>query len=571
MLCTECREKIPDNATHCPACGTEAKKEDASSSFFKGTYSDGVSGKSVIGRYSLLLLVAVLVVVNLLIGYHYLREKLGAVTEPSRPAAQPVLDTTRPEGPPPEITPSPQPATSETTAAAPKQDVDARVHVIEREAHRWDKIESELPTEKVDRKTVPATPAPAPSATLPEKGAKPSEPASAVLSPAALARQYELQGIAEFNKGNYAVALERFELALRKIPANKGLKREIALTFNKIGWANIKKGEYWDAIGNFKEAISYNQGEASFYLGLGLSYFQMKNLDSAIVELGTAAKMSKKDPMPHQLLGQIYYQRDDLVRALEHWEKALELDPQDTHTRSKIAKLKREQAVQSDFNRDTSSHFTIRYEGGEKAEVGKKVLSILEEAYGRLGRELSHFPSEDIVVILYSNQQFRDVTLSPGWAGGVFDGKIRIPIGNIDLNDLRLERVVRHEFTHALVHSIAASIPTWFNEGLARYFEGGNEAATEKKALRGIAAKNMLIPLDALEGGFMVMNKERAWLAYAESLSAVTYLVERYGIYDTKRLLLDLAKGNSMGTAFYNVLFISYEDFQANWKKYLDE
>lgn len=572
MWCTECREKIPDNATHCPGCGREAVREEASRTGRKRAGAERVSGKSAIGRYSLLLLVAVLVIVNLLIGYHYLREKLGVVAEQPKPAAQTPQEVVKPEEVKPEGAPSSQSSAPTAPVVPHKQEVDARVHVIEREAHRWDKIESDLPAEKVDRTTVSPGSAPVQTPTPSEKNAKPSESSPRPpMSPSALARQYELQGIAEFNKGNYAVALERFELALRKTPGNKGLKREVALTFNKIGWANIKKGEYWDAIGNFKEAISYNQDEASFYLGLGLSYFQMKNYDSAIVELGTAAKMAKKDPMPHQLLGQIYYQRDDLVRALEHWEKALELDPQDTHTRNKIAKLKREQAVQGDFNRDISSHFTIRYEGGEKAEVGRKVLSILEEAYGRLGRELSHFPAEDIVVILYSNQQFKDVTQSPGWAGGVFDGKIRIPVGNLDLNDPRLERVVRHEFSHALVHSIAPSIPTWLNEGLARHFEGGSEAATEKKALRGIAAKNMLIPLEALEGSFMVMNRERAWLAYAESLSAVTYLIERYGIYDTKRLLLDLAKGNSMGTAFYNVLFVSYEDFQANWKKYLDE
>lgn len=569
MLCTKCGENIPADYSLCPRCGFQAGRERQPPPRRTSTNHSDVSGKSAVWRYSLLLLVAVLVVVNLTIGYHYIKEKLGPDREPSGSVPAGTPETTLLQGT------TADPLASGLPASEEKGEVDARVHVIEREAHRWDRIEADLPREKVDGKPAPqpplqtqvsSLPVPVTPVQPPQNPTTPSAP-----SPAAMARQYELHGIAEFNKGNYAVALERFEHALQKTPKNRNLKREIALTYNKIGWANVKKGEYWDAIGNFKEAISHNQDEASFYLGLGLSYFQMKNYEGAIVELGTAAKMTKNDPMPHQLLGQIYYQRDELDRTLEHWEKALEIDPSDTRTRSKIAKIKREKAVQGDFNRDTSSHFTIRYEGGERAETGRKVLQILEDAYSRLGRELSYYPPEDIVVILYSNQQFRDITQSPGWAGGAFDGKVRIPVGNVSEDDPRLARVVRHEYTHALLHSMTPNVPTWLNEGLARYFEHGNEGAIERKALRGIAKKDMLIPLASLEGGFSAMSRERAWLAYAESLSAVTYLVERYGIYDTKRLLIELEKGNSIHDALQDVLFISYEDFQDNWKKYLDE
>ncbi len=42
-------------------------------------------------------------------------------------------------------------------------------------------------------------------------------------------------------------------------------------------------------------------------------------------------------------------------------------------------------------------------------------------------------------------------------------------------NPREFERVLTHEFTHALVRSIAPrGVPQWLNEGLAMNFEGGD-------------------------------------------------------------------------------------------------
>lgn len=559
MYCSDCRRDIPDGSLACPHCrSVKLVRSSAAASGRRPEHRPfNWHEKSAFARYGLFIALAILVAFNLLTGYHFIKEKLGSGKQGPATSAVSATDIPAASG---DAAPLNPPADKE---------VNAQVQVIEREARRWEKIESALPAEKVG--AAPETPAKGSMPPAVRDNVVPVTPKVSVPPPASLARRHEIQGIAEFNKGNYSVALEIFQQALQKEPADKNLKKDVALCYNKIGWANIKKGEYWDAIGNFKEAISYNQDEPSFFLGLGLAYYQMKNYDSAVVDLGRAAKMASNDPMPHQLLGQIYYQQDNIDLALEHWGKALEINPGDTVTRARIAKAKREHAVQKDFNRDLTAHFTIRHEGGERTEIGRKVLRILEDAYGRMGRELSYYPDTDIVVILYSNQQFRDVTMSPGWAGGVFDGKIRIPVGNISEDDPQLEKVVRHEYTHALIHSVTTRIPTWLNEGLARHFESRTDGASEKKILREIARKGGLAPLSSLEGSFVIFSKDQAWLAYAESLSAVAYLVERYGLYDIKRVIDELAKGVDMRAALQNVLFISYEDFQENWKKSLDE
>ena len=102
-----------------------------------------------------------------------------------------------------------------------------------------------------------------------------------------------------------------------------------------------------------------------------------------------------------------------------------------------------------------------KYEGRERIETGKIVLRILEDAYGEVGRAFSHYPDQEIQVILYSDQQFQEVTDAPGWSGGVYDGKIRMPIGGIEKETPGLRRILYHEYTHAVVRDITKRCPTW--------------------------------------------------------------------------------------------------------------
>ena len=76
------------------------------------------------------------------------------------------------------------------------------------------------------------------------------------------------------------------------------------------------------------------------------------------------------------------------------------------------------------------------------------------EAYGEIGKSFSYYPENPITVILYSDQQFRDITRTPAWTGGLFDGKIRIPTeGAGSLSGGVLNRVLHHEYTHAIVYA----------------------------------------------------------------------------------------------------------------------
>ena len=86
-----------------------------------------------------------------------------------------------------------------------------------------------------------------------------------------------------------------------------------------------------------------------------------------------------------------------------------------------------------------------------------------------------------IDVVLYSPEQFKTVTRLPAWAVGIYDGRIKVPLGGTSASADDLERVLEHELVHAIVAAIAGpTVPAWLNEGLATALErDGTEWAEE--------------------------------------------------------------------------------------------
>jgi hypothetical protein len=172
-------------------------------------------------------------------------------------------------------------------------------------------------------------------------------------------------------------------------------------------------------------------------------------------------------------------------------------------------------------------------------------------------------------VIFYSSQQFGDITRSPGWAGAVNDGKIRVPVQGLTTVTPELNQVLKHEMAHSFVHQIAEGhCPTWLNEGIAQLLSGeglGHYGA--ELAMRYSAARN--VPLMLLEGSFGRLGPAQATLAYAESLAAVEMIREQYGDYQLPALLKALRNGQNIAAALRAVLRVDYRDFEEELSRYL--
>ena len=162
-----------------------------------------------------------------------------------------------------------------------------------------------------------------------------------------------------------------------------------------------------------------------------------------------------------------------------------------------------------------------------KPTLADRAVAILEGAYLRIGTALFTYPAEVITVVLYTREQFHDITQSPDWAGGAYDGRIRVPVQGALANPAEFERVLTHEFTHALVHSIAAAR----RAVLARR---GPCGPLRRQRSRGQAdaraqPRPALLPLPRLEISFATLSAEDATLAYAQSAVAVHAMFDQAG------------------------------------------
>ena len=173
-------------------------------------------------------------------------------------------------------------------------------------------------------------------------------------------------------------------------------------------------------------------------------------------------------------------------------------------------------------------------------------------------------------MILYSSRQFQEVTDAPGWSGGLYDGKIRIPIGGIERETPGLRRILYHEYAHAVVRAITPRCPTWLNEGLAQYFEGREMDARQRDALkRAFQAGKRPLPSN-LEGSFMGLGSSEAGYAYLLSLSAVRHMIDHFGMYRVKTVLEELGQGANTGRALSNGILVPYEEIERGWKRTLE-
>jgi len=278
--------------------------------------------------------------------------------------------------------------------------------------------------------------------------------------------------------------------------------------------------------------------------------------------LERASGLKPDTPEILRLLGMTRYNADRIVDAVAAWKRAQELSPSPA-TAALLHKAERELQVEEKLKSKESRHFTLHYQGERTSpELQQEILTALEGGFQDVARQLGFEPRENIIVILYTQKEFTDVTDAPSWSGAVNDGKLRIPIGGITSTPQMLERVLRHELTHSFVHSLCGpTCPTWLQEGLAQLMEPRSADAFARQ-LGPLLLERKAAPFSVLEHSFMGFSASQAQIAYAESLVAVEYLRDRYGMAEIVRMLESIRSGVEPERALTNSTGMSYSVMQ---------
>jgi hypothetical protein len=94
---------------------------------------------------------------------------------------------------------------------------------------------------------------------------------------------------------------------------------------------------------------------------------------------------------------------------------------------------------------------------------------------------------------------------------------------------------------------------------LAEYFSEDEELLEWGRKL------GQLIPLKLLENRFPSGNPRLVAVAYLQSYTAVTYLIDKHGLFRVKELLERLGKGESLNSAFRDIFYNTYDHFVKTW------
>jgi tetratricopeptide (TPR) repeat protein len=328
----------------------------------------------------------------------------------------------------------------------------------------------------------------------------------------------------------------------------------------RAGWDALNGGRVPEAATAFEAALKTTPQQPTLLLGAGICARLEGREDDARRLLVDALAIQPSLTEASLVLGAVLYQAGDIDGAIDAYQQALAHAPGHPRLLQQLDAWRKEATLHSGFHRKLANHFTVLFEGPAEAELADRAVAVLEAAYLRIGTALFTYPTEVITVVLYTREQFHDVTQSPEWAGGAYDGRIRVPVQGALANPAEFERVLTHEFTHALVHSIAPrGVPFWLDEGLAVRFEG-SEPEGRRTRVRTAPA---LIPLPRLERSFAALSAPEAELAYAQSAVAVQAMFEQAGGAAIVSLLEAIGSGTAFPDAFQRTMLISYADFQS--------
>lgn len=329
-----------------------------------------------------------------------------------------------------------------------------------------------------------------------------------------------------------------------------------------------QQGDPEGSIEKYRHALKLLGEDGTLTLALGYLMVKQNHFTEAVDLLLPATDRYPGSADLHLLLGSAFYGMDNLDQAITEWKKVLAIHD-DPKVREATEKAERERNVAGSYMELRSEHFLLRYEGRETEALSEQVLRTLEAVFHELQLDLDLTPSETIVVLLYPSQAFRDITRTPDWVGAMNDGKIRVPISGLTEMTADLARVLKHELVHSFVRQITLGrCPTWFNEGLAQLEEGATTAGRGSQLARAYAEAKSF-PLSSLERPFVELSPDQVLLAYAESLAALEYLHETFGMNEIRRLLKAIPSQPDINSLLQDELRLTYPAFEQEVALYI--
>lgn len=119
---------------------------------------------------------------------------------------------------------------------------------------------------------------------------------------------------------------KQYQSAMEKVQQNPNS----AENHVDFGWALFQKGQYNEALAEYKKATELDENNFRAYLNLAIAYRQVEKTDIAISTFQKAIELNPKSHEAHYYLGLTYQTNEKYDLALEELELADRLNPGST-------------------------------------------------------------------------------------------------------------------------------------------------------------------------------------------------------------------------------------------------
>ncbi len=257
------------------------------------------------------------------------------------------------------------------------------------------------------------------------------------------------------------------------------------------------------------------------------------------------------------------YQLADLLVDGQQYDLALkllaraheDLSPQISTRR--ILQVKMEKRLMESSLVYETEHFRILYSPDRPTPFARQTAEILEAELVRLQHWIPGDPSGITEVLLLD---FGDFEASYG-SGivGLFDGKIRLPFGEVQRFHPLIVGVMTHELAHAMITRVTEDrAPAWVHEGLAQHVEMYQVSANPIREYERRGTRLSFPVIEDVLTGFS--SPYFVPLAYEQARWGFHFLDTRFGARGIHRLLAAYREGLDDEAAVRKAFGLSLEE-----------
>lgn len=394
---------------------------------------------------------------------------------------------------------------------------------------------------------------------------------------------YNSKALHMADAGKANEALEAYEQALAMAPTDQVLLKNYISTLNNLGVDESNERQFVAAQQYFEKASqalpkladglvksSIRENYSALLTLWGTELMKRNQVSDSRHSLKQAVQLDPQNGVAHVSLGDLAYEANDYPNAARHYAAALPVsDENKDYLTNRLQMIQDESKLEGGFHqvRDDNGRFLLQYVNYGGGTTVTRVLQMLNEAYEIIGRDLGVYPARAVNVKVYTQDDFIKVAKLPEWAIGIFDGKMRLRVDELQSAPALVRDLLFHEYTHAvLAMNVKQEVPAWFHEGIAQLMEPQfRENSREQEQIRIAITRHQINFQDVEESFKEITNKGTAENAYLLSKYFLTHLNRKYGHEKLREWVTRLTKDEKFTEAFENVYRVKLNETQENW------